>query len=89
MYAGHMKMMSASEFKAKCLAVLDEVGESGARVVVTKRGKPVARLSRYVESSHSFPQESLRGSGRIQRDIEAPVVSPTDWATANVAADAE
>ena len=89
MYTGHMKTMSASEFKAKCLAVLDEVGESGARVVVTKRGKPVAELSRYVASSHSFPQEALRGSGRIMGDIEAPVVSPADWASAHIAADAE
>lgn len=71
--------MSASEFKAKCLAVLDEVGESGTRVVVTKRGKPVAELSRYVESPHAFPQEALRGSGRIMDDIEAPAVPPADW----------
>ena len=37
--------MSATEFKAKCLGVLDEV-TSGAAVVITKRGKAVARLTR-------------------------------------------
>ena len=37
--------ISATEFKAKCLGLLDEVA-SGASVVVTKRGKPVARLTR-------------------------------------------
>jgi prevent-host-death family protein len=50
------KVMSASEFKAKCLAVLDDVAATGRVVVVTKRGKPVARV---------LPAEepwSLRGS---------------------------
>lgn len=84
-----MKKMSATEFKAKCLAVLDEVGESGARVVVTKRGKPVAELSRYVESPHAFPQEALRGSGRIIDDIEAPAVSPADWTSVGAIVDTE
>lgn len=39
-----MRTMAAGEFKAKCLAVLDEVNQSGEPVVVTKRGKPVARV---------------------------------------------
>jgi len=34
----------ASEFKAKCLALLDEVSETKETLVVTKRGKPVARV---------------------------------------------
>jgi prevent-host-death family protein len=38
------RIMSASQFKAKCLAVLDEVASSGTTVVVTKRGKAVARV---------------------------------------------
>lgn len=39
-----MRTMAAGEFKAKCLAVLDEVNQSGEAVIVTKRGKPVARV---------------------------------------------
>lgn len=38
------RSVSASEFKAKCLALLDEVAEKGQPLVVTKRGKPVARV---------------------------------------------
>ena len=34
----------ASEFKAKCLALLDEVAETKETLVVTKRGKPVAHV---------------------------------------------
>ena len=39
-----MKSVAASEFKAKCLALLDEVAENGETLVVTKRGKPVAHV---------------------------------------------
>jgi prevent-host-death family protein len=53
------RVMSASQFKAKCLAVLDEVASSGATVVVTKRGKPVAR----VVPAEAPP--SLRGSVQV------------------------
>jgi prevent-host-death family protein len=38
------RTISASEFKARCLALLDEVAEKGQPLVVTKRGKPVARV---------------------------------------------
>ncbi|MGH9445739.1 MAG: type II toxin-antitoxin system Phd/YefM family antitoxin [Terriglobia bacterium] len=37
-----MKTLSASEFKAKCLKILDELGPQG--IVVTKRGHPVAKV---------------------------------------------
>ena len=48
--------MKASEFKAKCLAVLDEVHDTGREVTITKRGKAVARLVPVAEP------DSLRGS---------------------------
>ena len=38
------KSVAASEFKAKCLALLAEVSETCQELVVTKRGKPVARV---------------------------------------------
>ena len=38
------RSIPASEFKAKCLALLDEVAETREAIVVTKRGKPVARV---------------------------------------------
>ncbi len=36
--------MQASEFKATCLALLDQVAATGEEIVVTKRGRPVAKL---------------------------------------------
>ncbi|MGH3978989.1 MAG: type II toxin-antitoxin system Phd/YefM family antitoxin [Pseudonocardiaceae bacterium] len=37
-------VIQASAFKARCLALLDEVARSHSTIVVTKHGKPVARL---------------------------------------------
>lgn len=43
-YAGHVARSPASEFEAKCLALLDEVADTRETLVVTRRGKPVARV---------------------------------------------
>jgi prevent-host-death family protein len=51
-----MDQISASQFKAKCLAILDEIEAGGGELVVTKRGRPVAKVVA-VESGGS-----LRGS---------------------------
>ena len=37
-------MVSATEFKAKCLALLDEIDHQGGTVTVTKRGRPMAMV---------------------------------------------
>ncbi|MCY3920110.1 MAG: type II toxin-antitoxin system Phd/YefM family antitoxin [Chloroflexi bacterium] len=42
---GEVRTIKASEFKAKCLALMDEVAESGEEIVITKRGKQVAKLT--------------------------------------------
>ena len=43
------RTIKASEFKAKCLKLMDEVAESGEEIVITKNGKPVAKLTPYRE----------------------------------------
>ena len=47
--------MKASEFKAKCLGLMDEVAEHGGEIVITKNGKPVAKLTAFSRA----PQVSL------------------------------
>lgn len=74
-----MKVIAASEFKAKCLALIDEVGTHGGRVVISKHGKPMAELIRYTDVESGYPQESLRGSVSIVGDVESPVVPASDW----------
>lgn len=63
------RQIPAGEFKAKCLALLDEVAETGRSVVVTKRGRPVARVSP-VKASSPRP---LLGSVLKERDLLAPI----------------
>ena len=41
------RVIKASEFKAKCLKLMDEVAESGEEIVITKNGRPVSRLLPY------------------------------------------
>ena len=46
-YDDHMttRTVQATTFKATCLSLLDEVADTGDELIVTKRGKPVARIS--------------------------------------------
>lgn len=71
--------IAISEFKATCLAVLDRVRRTGASVVVTKHGQPVAEI---VPPSATRAGGnwlgSLRGSAVIVGDITAPVAIE-DW----------
>jgi prevent-host-death family protein len=64
------RTISAAEFKAHCLALLDEVRATKETVVVTKRGKPVAQVVAVEEHAEARP---LRGSVRYRGDIVAPV----------------
>ena len=43
------RTIKASEFKARCLMLMDEVADSGEEIVITKNGKPVAKLTPYRE----------------------------------------
>jgi len=56
-----MRTIAAGEFKAKCLAILDEVNESGEAIIVTKRGKPVARVSPHDEAVTREDPDSIFG----------------------------
>lgn len=67
--------VSASQFKAECLAMLDRVAETHEPLIVTKRGRPVARISAV------DPKPDLRGSGRIlvsDEEFIAPVLGEWD-----------
>jgi prevent-host-death family protein len=74
-----MITISASEFKAKCLAILDQVNETREMVTILKRGKPIAQLVPPVQEDDGYPQHDLRGSVRVLGDILAPVVSADAW----------
>lgn len=64
--------MAAGEFKAKCLQVLDSVQRQKKQVVITKRGKPVAKLVPADDQLGSFIG-SMKGTMEILGDIVAPI----------------
>lgn len=70
-----MTVISATEFKAKCLQLLDEVQRSGQELVVSKRGRPVARV---IAEKPPKPWLSLRGKGKFKGDPFAPALQETD-----------
>jgi prevent-host-death family protein len=60
--------VGAAVFKAKCLALIDEVAETGKEIVITKRGKKVARLVRVEEKPEKIFGR-MKGTGKILGDI--------------------
>ncbi len=74
-----METINASEFKAKCLAILDEVSATGEAIVILKRGKPVAQLIPPTGSETALPQDSLRGTVTFHGDVLEPVLPPEAW----------
>ena len=61
--------MSAATFKARCLKVLDDVARHGDRVLITKRGKPVAELG----PLEGTRRRSFLGSVKVHGDLLAPL----------------
>ncbi len=71
-----IRTIKASEFKAKCLKLMDEVAETGQEIVITKNGKPVSRLAPYREKPRlAFGR--YRNEIRIRGDIVSPM--PAEW----------
>jgi prevent-host-death family protein len=68
-----MQTIAAGVFKAKCLAIMDEVQSKREPVVITKRGKPVAKLIPIEEQGKNPIFDSLKGKIRIIGDIESPI----------------
>jgi len=64
--------IAAGEFKAKCLGLLDEVQKQRKEVVITKRGKPVAKLVPVSSRPPSFIG-SMKGTMEILGDIVSPI----------------
>ncbi len=74
--AGGARTITASEFKAKCLKLMDEVAESGNEIVITKNGRPVSRMIPY-RNMPKVPFGRHRDKIRILGDIVSPM--PAEW----------
>lgn len=72
------KTIPAGKFKVHCLAIMDEVQSKRQAVVITKRGKPVAKLVP-VEKTKDDIFGFLKGKGRILGDLVSPILTPDEW----------
>jgi prevent-host-death family protein len=72
------KTISAGAFKAQCLKLMDQVNAQRSEVVITKRGKPVARLVP-VETAPRSIFGCMAGTVTFLGDLLEPVVDPNDW----------
>ena len=64
--------LPATEFKAKCLAYLDQVAQTHAPITLTKHGRPVARLVP-MEDVEPVLFGRLAGTVQVRADLVAPV----------------
>jgi prevent-host-death family protein len=73
-----MKQIAAGDFKARCLNLMEDVNKTKEPLLITKRGRPVAKLVP-VESDKPSLMGRLEGIVRITGDIESPIEPPEAW----------
>ena len=71
-----MEEIQISKFKATCLAVLDRVGRTRKPVLVTRYGKPVARI---LPPPAGEWLGAMQDDGEIRDDLVAPAADPSEW----------
>jgi prevent-host-death family protein len=71
-----MQTVKASEFKARCLALMDEVARTGEPVLITKKGKPIAELRPLSSLRRKTPLGAHKGLVEIRGDIVSPLDEP-------------
>jgi len=81
-YVGRARQIAAGEFKAKCLRIIDEVNQTGQEVIITKRGKAVAKLVPFPGAEKKPFIGRLEGIIEIvgdPDDLIKPVFPEEDW----------
>ena len=72
------KTIAAGTFKARCLALMDEVKAKRQTLIITKHGEPVAKLVP-VDADSDDIFGFFQGKGTIVGDIVSPILSKKDW----------
>ena len=74
-----MKNITATEFKAKCLAIMDQVAHTREGVTILKHGRAVAQLIAAPTTDEEYPQKTLKGSVEFLEDVVGPVLPADAW----------
>jgi prevent-host-death family protein len=72
------RKINAAAFKAQCLALIDEVAESGQPITITKRGKAKVQLVAVREKPKTL-WGATKGTFKIVGDIVGPIVDKDEW----------
>jgi prevent-host-death family protein len=80
-----METVSVSEFKATCLELLSKVQRTGEPILITKRGKPLAQVTRAPLKIRLKDNGlgCMAGTARILGDIVAPALDPSEYGDAD------
>jgi prevent-host-death family protein len=73
-----MRTIPAGEFKARCLRIMEEVRKYRTPLVITKKGRPVAKLVPADEPATEV-FGCMAGTARIVGDVEAPLLAAHTW----------
>lgn len=72
--------ITSAEFRSKCFKILENIQNNHIEVVITKRGKPVAKLTHIDTDNSKDPLlGALVGVGRTVEDLAEPVADSDDW----------
>ena len=75
-----MEILTISQFKATCLAVLDKVKRTNRAVMITRRGKPIAMIDPPPLPEHKKSWlGSFSSKGQIVGDVVSPALDETQW----------
>jgi prevent-host-death family protein len=74
-----MRTIAAGKFKANCLGIMDEVQKKRETVLITKRGKPVAKLIPAKSGAKDGFFNSMKGKAKIIGDIVSPAFDLDEW----------
>ena len=72
--------INAAEFRANCFKILDQVNITHKEVVITKRGKPIAKIVHFAQQNEKDPLlGSMEGLVETIGDLTKPVIDPDAW----------
>jgi prevent-host-death family protein len=74
-----MRTIAAGKFKTNCLAIMDEVQKKRETVLITKRGKPVAKLVPAKSETKDDFFDSMKGQLIFLGDVVSPAFDLDDW----------
>ena len=82
MYNGHVKTVTATEFKNNALKLLEEAHQTGQTIQITKRGKPYGNLTSATEPERK-PIEFGKSAHLVtfMGDVVSPIVPESDYST--------